>query len=361
MIATIPQRFSKFVKDHLNFDIGIDLGTANTLVYIKGRGIVMCEPSVVAIDKVKNKAKAVGIEAKRMLGRTPNHIVAVRPMKDGVISDFEVTQEMLRYFITKARKIHAGPIPMRPRVVVCVPAGITEVEARAVKESAEQAGAKKVSTIEEPMAAAIGAGLPVAEPTGHMIVDIGGGTTEVAVISLGGIVISKSIRCAGDAMDQSIATWVKRTHGLIVGERTSEDIKVKIGSCIPLPQEKKMTIKGRDQVNGLPRVIEISSSEVREALLEPAQQITQGVRWILERTPPELAADIVTNGVVLAGGGCQLRGLDALIAQETGLPCRKCDNPETAIVLGTGKSLEMLDVLDHRNGKTALMERNQWM
>jgi rod shape-determining protein MreB len=357
----MPLGFDTVVRDLLSFDIGIDLGTANTLVYVRGKGIVMCEPSVVAIDKLRNKPKAVGIEAKKMLGRTPSHIVAVRPMKDGVISDFEVTQEMLRYFILKAKKMQRGPLKIRPRVVICVPASITEVEARAVRESAEQAGAKRVETIEEPMAAAIGAGLPVCEPTGHMIVDIGGGTTEVAVISLGGIVVSKSLRVAGDAMDQAIATFIKRNYSLMIGERTSEDIKVKIGSVLPLPEEKSMTIKGRDLVGGLPRTIEITSTEAREALLEPAQQITNAVRWTLERTPPELAADIVTNGVVMAGGGCQLRGLDRLIAQETGLPVRICDNPETAIVLGTGKSLDMLDMLNHRTGKTALMERNSWV
>jgi rod shape-determining protein MreB len=357
----LPDAMSRIYKDILHLDIAIDLGTANTLVYMRGRGIVMCEPSVVAIDKHRNKPCAVGIEAKRMLGRTPGHIVAVRPMKDGVISDFEVTQEMLRYFIDKARKMHRGFLPTRPRVVVCVPASITEVEARAVRESAEQAGAKQVETIEEPMAAAIGAGLPVADPTGHLIVDIGGGTTEVAVISLGGIVVAKSIRVAGDEMDNSIAACIKRDYNLMIGERTSEDIKVKLGSALPMKETKTMTIKGRDLIGGLPRTIEINSDEIREALAEPVSHITNAVRWALEKTPPELASDILTTGVVLAGGGSQLRGLDLLMSKETGLPTKVCENPETAIVLGTGKSLDMLDVLNHSNGKSAMLQRNQWM
>jgi len=352
---------SRLYKDIFTLDIGIDLGTANTLVYVRGQGIVMCEPSVVAIDKIRNKPCAVGIEAKRMLGRTPGHIVAVRPMKDGVISDFEVTQEMLRYFINKARRMQRNFLRARPRVVICVPAGITEVEVRAVRESAEQAGAKQVETIEEPMAAAIGAGLPVSEPTGHLIVDIGGGTTEVAVISLGGIVVAKSIRVAGDEMDNAIASWVKRQYNLMIGERTSEEIKVKLGAALPLPIIKTMTIKGRDLIGGLPRTIEINSEEIREALSEPVMAIVNGVRWALEKTPPELASDILTTGVVLAGGGSQLRGLDKLIERETGLPTRVCDNPETAIVLGTGKSLDMLDILNHSNGKSAMLQRNQWM
>jgi rod shape-determining protein MreB len=357
----LPRKLDQYISDYFSFDIGIDLGTANTLVYIRGQGIVMCEPSVVAIDKTLNKPKAFGIEAKRMLGRTPGHIIAVRPMKDGVISDFEVTQEMLRYFINKAKKMQSGPLRVKPRVMICVPASITEVEARAVRESAEQAGAKRVETIEEPMAAAIGAGLPVAEPTGHMIVDIGGGTTEVAVISLGGIVVFRSERVAGDAMDSAIAQHIKSRYKLIIGERTAEDIKVKIGSAIPMEPEQRMIVRGRDLMSGLPQEADIDSVEVREALREPVDRIAKAVLWVLEKTPPELAADIVTNGLVLAGGGCQLKGLDKMLAHETGLPCRRCDNPESAIVLGTGKSLDMLDVLHRHNTRTALVQRTQWL
>lgn len=330
-------------------DIGIDLGTATTLVYVRGVGIVLCEPSVVAIDRNNaNRPLAVGAEAKRMLGRTPANIVAIRPMKDGVIADFEVTQEMLRYFIRKVRSEQRKLA--HPRVVVSVPSGITEVEKRAVRESAEQAGAREVRLIEEPMAAAIGAGLPVTEPSGSMIIDIGGGTTEVAVISMGGIVVSKSVRVAGDEMDLAIIQHIKRKYNLMVGDRTAEDIKIKIGSADVLPEEKTYTIKGRDLVAGLPRTIQISSEEVREALSEPVNTIVDAVKSCLERTPPELAADIMDSGIVMAGGGSQLQGLDTLLHAETGLPVRLADNPETAIVLGTGKVLESLELLSRVDG-----------
>jgi rod shape-determining protein MreB len=340
--------FGRIFRKLFSMDIGIDLGTATTLVYVRGVGIVLCEPSVVAIDRNTNKPLAVGSEAKRMLGRTPANIVAIRPMKDGVIADFETTQEMLRYFIrqvrTEQRKF------AHPRVVISVPSGITEVEKRAVRESAEQAGASEVHLIEEPMAAAIGAGLPVTEPSGSMVIDVGGGTTEVAVISLGGIVVSKSVRVAGDEMDNAIIQHIKRKYNLMVGERTAEDIKIKIGSADVLPEEKNYTIKGRDLVAGLPRTIQISSEEIREALAEPVNTIVDAVKSCLERTPPELAADIMDAGIVMAGGGSQLQGLDTLLHAETGLPVRLADNPETAIVLGTGKVLESLELLSRIDG-----------
>ncbi len=319
--------------------MGIDLGTANTLVYVKGQGIVLSEPSVVAINTNTNKVRAVGNEAKRMIGRTPSNIVAIRPMRNGVIADFEYTEAMLKYFI---RRVHNRRRLLFPRVAICVPSGITAVEKRAVEETAMQAGATKVFTIEEPMAAAIGAGLPVQEPQGCMIVDIGGGTTEVAVISLGGIVFFKSIGVAGDEMDEAIIQHLKRTYNMLVGERTSEDIKIKIGSVFPLKEELEMQVKGRDQVLGLPKVLTITSEEIREALREPTNAIVDAVRVTLERTPPELAADIVDRGVVLAGGGALLRGLDQLLAKETGLHVTIAEDPLTAIVLGTGKYLEGL-------------------
>jgi len=320
--------------------MGIDLGTANTLVYVKGQGIVLSEPSVVAINKDTNKVRAVGNEGKNMIGRTPGNIVAVRPMKDGVIADFEITEAMLRYFINRVHDRRR--LPTWPRVAICVPYGITAVEKRAVTESASQAGAKKVFTIEEPMAAAIGAGLPVQEPQGCMIVDIGGGTTEVAVISLGGIVFCKSVRVAGDEMDQAIIQHLKRTYNMMVGERTSEEIKISIGSAFPLKEELEMQVKGRDQVMGLPKILTITSEEIREALREPVSAIVDAVRVTLERTPPELAADIVDRGVVLAGGGALLRGLDQLLSKETGLHVTVAEDPLSAIVLGTGKFLEGL-------------------
>lgn len=319
--------------------MGIDLGTANTLVYVKGQGIVLSEPSVVAINKDTKKVRAVGSEGKNMIGRTPGNIVAIRPMKDGVIADFEVTEAMLRHFI---RKVHNHRRLVTPRIAICVPSGITAVEKRAVTESATRAGAKKVFLIEEPMAAAIGAGLPVNEPQGCMIVDIGGGTTEVAVISLGGIVHCKSVRVAGDEMDQAIAQHLKRTYNMMVGDRTAEDIKIAIGSAFPLKDELEMQVKGRDQVMGLPKILTITSEEIREALREPVSAIVDAVRVTLERTPPELSADIVDRGVVLAGGGALLRGLDKLISKETGLHVTVAEDPLTAVVLGTGMYLEAL-------------------
>lgn len=319
--------------------MGIDLGTANTLVYVRGQGIVLSEPSVVARNNDTGKIIAVGIEGKNMIGRTPGNIVAIRPMKDGVIADFEVTESMLRHFI---RKVHNRKRLVMPRVAICVPSGITQVERRAVMESALLAGAKKVYIIEEPMAAAIGAGLPVDEPQGCMIVDIGGGTTEVAVISLGGIVFCKSVRVAGDEMDQAIIQHLKRTYNMIIGERTAEDIKITIGSAFPLKEELEMQVKGRDQVMGLPKILTITSEEIREALREPISAIVDAVRITLERTPPELSADIVDRGVVLAGGGGLVRGLDQLLSKETGLHVTVAEDPLTAVVLGTGKYLESI-------------------
>jgi rod shape-determining protein MreB len=319
--------------------MAIDLGTANTLVYVKGQGIVLSEPSVVAINKDTQRVRAVGSEGKNMIGRTPGNIVAIRPMRDGVIADFEITEAMLRYFI---KKVSNTRMMAFPRVAICIPSGITAVEKRAVTESASQAGAKKVFTIEEPMAAAIGAGLPVQEPQGCMIVDIGGGTTEVAVISLGGIVNFKSVPIAGDELDQAIIQHLKRTYNMMVGERTAEEIKIQIGSAYPLKEELEMQVKGRDQVMGLPKILTITSEEIREALREPVSAIVDGVRVTLERTEPELSADIVDRGMVLAGGGALLRGLDQLLSKETGLHVTVTEDPLTAVVLGTGKYLEGL-------------------
>ncbi len=339
-----------YVRSILSIDIGIDLGTANSLVYVKGEGIVLREPSVVAIERSTNQVVAVGAEAKRMLGRTPGNITAIRPMKEGVIADFDVTQQMLNYFISKVMPGRGTRYLTKPRVVVSVPSGITEVEKRAVKESAMQAGARAVYLIEEPMAAAIGAGLPVEEPIGSMVIDIGGGTTEVAVISLGGIVVSKSVRNAGDAMDEAIIQHIKRKYNLLIGPRTAEDIKIRIGSADLLAEETVMPVKGRDLMGGLPRTVEIHSEEIREALAEPVQQIVNAVRVTLERTPPELAGDIVERGICMAGGSSQLRGLDTLLSTESGLPVYVCSNPETAVVEGTGKTLESLTLLSRHNG-----------
>src|ERR1700677_1646630 len=301
-------------------DLAIDLGTANTLIYVKGKGIVSCEPSVVAVQRDArggNKVLAVGREAKEMLGRTPGNIRAVRPLRDGVIADFEITEAMLRYFIARA---HSRRTLVKPRIIICVPFGITEVEKRAVRESAESAGAREVYLIEEPMAAAIGAGLRITEPAGNMIVDIGGGTTEVAVISLAGVVFSRSVRVAGDKMDESIIHHIKRKYNLLIGERTAELIKITIGSAYPGNEIQTMEIKGRDLVAGVPKIIEITDEEIREALMEPVHQVVESVRIALERTPPELASDIVEKGIVLAGGGALLRNLDVLLREETGLP-----------------------------------------
>jgi len=329
----------RFLPSLFSHDMGIDLGTANTLVYVRGQGIVLSEPSVVAINRDTQRVRAVGNEAKNMIGRTPSNIVAIRPMKDGVIADFEITEAMLRYFI---EKVHNRKRLVWPRVAIGIPSGITEVEKRAVTESATLAGAKKVYLIEEPMAAAIGAGLPVHEPQGCMIVDIGGGTTEVAVIALGGIVFSKSVRIAGDEMDQAIIQHLKRTYNMMVGERTAEEIKIAIGSAFELQEELELQVKGRDQVLGLPKILTITSEEIREALREPVSAIVDAVRVTLERTPPELSADIVDRGVVLAGGGALLRGLDQLLSRETGLHVTVCEDPLTAVALGTGKYLETL-------------------
>ncbi|MGC1480116.1 MAG: rod shape-determining protein [Chthoniobacterales bacterium] len=323
-------------------DIGIDLGTANTLVYVKDHGIVLREPSVVAVQAGTNKVLAVGDEAKRMLGRTPGNIVAIRPLKDGVIADFEVTEAMLRHFISK---VHNRRRMVRPRVVIAVPSGITEVEKRAVKDSATHAGAREVYLIEEPMAAAIGTGLPVLDAAGNMIIDIGGGTTEVALISLSGIVFSRSVRVAGDELDEAIAQYMKRAYNLMIGERTAEDIKIKIGSAYKLEKEVSMEVKGRDLVAGLPKTITITSGEVREALMEPISTIVDSVRITLERCPPELSADLVDRGLVLAGGGALLRGLDRLLAEETGLPVHVAEDPLSAVAEGTGKALQELKLL----------------
>ena len=323
-------------------DIGIDLGTATTLVYVRNEGIVLCEPSVVAIEKNQNRVLAVGEEAKRMLGKTPGNIVAIRPLQDGVITDFEVTEQMLRYFI---RKVHKKKLFLKPRVIVAIPSGITEVEKRAVKDSALHAGAREVYLIEEPVAAAIGVGLPIYEPAGNMIIDIGGGTTEIAVISLAGIVLAKSIRIGGDEMDEAVIQHMKKTYNLMIGERTAEDIKIKIGSAYPLEDELTMEVKGRDIVTGLPKTVTITSEEIREAMAEPITQILEVARFTLERTPPELAADLIERGIVLAGGGALLRNIDKLIAEETGLPVHITDDPLTAVALGTGKVLSEIKYL----------------
>ncbi|RPI10947.1 MAG: rod shape-determining protein [Zetaproteobacteria bacterium] len=323
-------------------DLAIDLGTANTLIYVKGKGIILSEPSVVAIKRGTNQVLKVGREAKEMLGRTPGSIVAIRPLKDGVIADFDVTEQMIRAFILKS---HNRKALVRPRVIVGVPSGITQVEKRAIRDSADQAGAREVYLIEEPMAAAIGAGLPVQEPTGSMIVDIGGGTTEVAVISLSGVVYSQSVRIAGDEMDEAITQYLKRKYNLLIGERTSENIKIQIGSAYPFDEPRKMDIKGRDLVDGIPKTLTINDSDIREALHDPVYAIVDAVKTALERTPPELSADIAEKGIVLAGGGALLHGLDTLISLETHLKVRIADDPLSCVVLGTGKVLDELDLL----------------
>jgi len=317
-------------------DIGIDLGTANTLIYMKGKGIVLREPSVVAVDVKNDRVLAVGIGAKQMIGRTPGSIVAIRPLKDGVIADFDITSSMLKEFIKKV----IGTSFSKPRVIICIPSGVTEVEKRAVDEAAYQAGAKNTYLIEEPMAAAIGAGLPVDEATGSMVVDIGGGTTEVAVISLSGIVTSRSVRIAGDEFDESIISFVKKKYNMLIGERTAEDIKIKIGSAYPYPEEGSMDIKGRNLLDGLPGNISITSVEVREALADSVSQVIDAIRSTLERTPPELSADIIDRGIMLTGGGALLRGLDELINKETGISVNIAERPLDCVVEGTGKLLE---------------------
>ena len=323
-------------------DLAIDLGTATTLVYLRDKGIVLSEPSVVAIHKESKQVLAVGTPAKQMLGRTPSNIVAIRPMKDGVIANFEITETMLRHFI---HKVHNRKTLVRPRIVVSVPSDITQVEKRAVRDSAESAGAREVHLIEEPMAAAIGVGLPIDEPSGNMILDVGGGTTEIAVISMSGIVYSKGVRVGGDVMDECIVSYVKRKYNLLVGERTAEEIKIRIGSAYPMEEKLTMEVKGRDLVAGIPKTLVISDDEIREALSEPIGTIIETVRLALERTPPELASDIVDKGIVLAGGGSLLRGLDILLREQTGLPVTLAEDPITAVVLGTGMVLESPDLL----------------
>ena len=326
-------------------DLAIDLGTANTLVYAKGKGIVVSEPSVVAVTKDgrgPDKVRAVGREAKEMLGRTPGNIVAIRPMKEGVIADFEITEAMLRYFIMR---VHNRSTLVRPRIVVAVPSGITEVEKRAVRESAMSAGAREVYLIEEPMAAAIGAGLPVTEPSGNMIVDIGGGTTEVAVLSLSGIVYSNSARVGGDKMDDAIINYVKRKYNLLIGERTAELVKISIGTAFPNDELQTMEVKGRDLVAGVPKTLELKSDEICEALAEPVNTVVESVKIALESTPPELAADIVDKGIVMTGGGALLANLDLLLREATGLPVMLAEDPLTAVVLGTGRCLDELELL----------------
>jgi rod shape-determining protein MreB len=343
LAQTLQQAWNVFLG-LLSNDISIDLGTANTLVYVKGRGIVLCEPSVVAIQRGSSRVLAVGEEAKRMIGRTPGNISAIRPMKDGVIADFEVTEAMLRYFIKKAqpRKIN------KPLVVVAIPSGITEVEKRAVRDSALRAGAREVFLVEEPKAAAIGVGLPIHEPGGNMIIDIGGGTTEMAVISLDGVVVSRSIRIAGDELDQAIIEHLRKAYNLMIGERTAEEIKIRIGSAYPLDEELTMEVRGRDLVSGLPKTVTITSEEVREALSEPIREIVDAARQTLEKTPPELSADLIDRGIVMAGGGSLLRGLDKLLAEETGLPVHVAENPMSAVAIGVGKGLDNIRYLRTR-------------
>jgi len=327
------------LANYFSNDIAIDLGTANTLVYIKGNGIVLNEPSVVAVDQKTKKVYAVGAEAKAMIGKTPNHIVAIRPLKDGVIADFEITEVMLREFIRKAQKKRFF---IRPRIVIAVPSGITEVERRAVTDSAQNAGAREVYLVAEPVASAIGVGLPVDKPSGNMVIDIGGGTTEIAVIALNGIVTDMSIRIAGDEMDEAIVLHIKKAYNLLIGDQTAEHVKMVIGSATKLKKEEEMEIKGRDLVSGIPKTLKISSAEVREALAEPVSQIVAAVKTTLEQTPPELAADIVDRGIVMTGGGSLLRGLDILLKEETNLPINVVEDPLTCVVLGCGKVLSNL-------------------
>ncbi len=323
-------------------DLAIDLGTANTLVYVKGKGIVINEPSVVAIEQKSGKVVAIGGEAKKMLGRTPGNIIAIRPMRDGVIADFEMAEKMLSHFISKA---HDRTTFVRPRVIICVPSRITQVEQRAVRDSAELAGAREVYLIDEPIAAAIGAGLPISEPFGSMVVDIGGGTTDIAVISLAGTVYSESVKVAGDKMDDAIVAFLKRKHNLLIGDHMAEQIKMSIGSAYPMDERKTFMVKGRDLVSGIPRTLQIDDGEVREALSEPISAIINAIRVALENTPPELAGDIIDRGIVLTGGGSMVRGMDIRVREETNLPIITVDNPLTTVVLGTGKALDELDLL----------------
>jgi rod shape-determining protein MreB and related proteins len=323
-------------------DMAVDLGTANTLVYVRGQGIVLNEPSVVAINSDNGSIVAVGAEAKRMIGRTPGNIVAVRPRRDGVIADFDTTERMLRYFI---QKVHKRRFLAKPRLVICVPSGITGVERRAVEEAGYKAGARKVYIIEEPMAAAIGAGMPIHEPTGNMVVDIGGGTTEIAVISLGGIVTAVSIRVGGDELDEGIINYVKREYSLLLGERTAEDIKMRVGSAFPLPNEPEAELRGRDLITGLPRTVILPAEEIRKAMEEPIQAIIDAVKSTLDKTPPELSGDIMDRGIMLTGGGALLRGLDERLRHETGMPIVIAENPLNCVVLGSGRTVEEFESL----------------
>jgi rod shape-determining protein MreB len=333
---------SLFNLSFLSSDLAIDLGTANTLVYAKGKGIVVSEPSIVAVNRVTGKVEAVGKDAKEMLGRTPGNIVAIRPMKDGVIADFEITEKMLSYFI---RRAHNRNTLVRPRIIIGIPSEVTQVEKRAVKDSALKAKASEVYLVDQAMAAAIGAGLPITEPSGNMVVDIGGGTTDIAVISLAGIVYSKSVRVAGNEMDESVIQYIKKKYNLLIGERTSEQIKQEIGSAYPLDEPITMEIKGRDLIEGIPKTLTVTDSEIREALAEPISLIVDAVRVALERTPPELSADIVDRGIVLTGGGSLLKNLDKLLREETGLPVSVAEDPLSSVVLGTGKMLSDFDLL----------------
>jgi rod shape-determining protein MreB len=330
-----PFNFGSFLPAN---EIAVDLGTANTLVYVRGEGIVLNEPSVVAVEKATGKIKGIGLEAKRMLGRTPDGILAVRPMKDGVIADFDVCEKMLRYFL--ATIINKHVFPVKPKVIVCVPSGITEVEKRAVRDSAQSAGAKEVYMVAEPMAAAIGVGLPIETPTGNMVIDIGGGTTEIAVIALSGIVCDTSIRTGGDEMDTAIVQFMRKNYNLLIGEPTAERIKIEIGSAASVGEEREMEVKGRDLVSGIPKTVRVHSSEIREAIQEPVQQIVDAVRRALEITPPELASDIVDRGIVMTGGGSLIRGLDVLLSHETSLPIHVDEDPLTCVVRGTGRILD---------------------
>ncbi len=324
----------------MSMDIGVDLGTATVLVYIKGKGIVLREPSVVAIDRDTNRIIAIGEEARRMLGRTPGNIVAIRPLREGVIADYDTTESMLRHFI---QKVAGRSMFFKPRIMVCVPSGVTTVEKRAVLEAAIQAGARKTYLIEEPLAAALGAGLVISEPCGSMVVDIGGGTTDVAVLSLGGIVVSESLRVGGDKFDEALVRYIKKEYNIMIGERTAEEIKVNVGTAYPAGRNESMEIRGRDLVSGLPKTMRIGSTETREALAEPISLIIECVKTVLEKTPPELAADIVDRGIVMTGGGSLLHGLDRLISQETGIPTYLADDPLSCVALGTGKALESLE------------------
>jgi rod shape-determining protein MreB len=347
--------FFNYITGFGGRDMAVDLGTANTLVYVRGRGIVLSEPSVVAIDESTGEVYAVGLEAKRMLGRTPGTISAIRPLKDGVIADFDVTEQMLRHFI---QKVHQHRFA-HPRVVVCVPSGVTGVEKRAVEEATLSAGARQAYLIEEPMAAAIGAGLPVAEPTGNMIVDIGGGTTEVAVISLGGIVVSQSLRVGGDEMDEAIINHIKREYKLLIGQQTAEEIKLEVGSAFALKEEVQAEVRGRDMLTGLPKTVILSSEEVRHALDEPVLQIIDAIKSTLDKTPPELAADIMDRGIVLAGGGALLQGLDQRIRQETHMPTHLAESPLTCVAVGSGRSLEEFDAMRSSQRARARSRRNK--